>query len=71
MPGPSNDAPPAKDAAICLRRDIMHPMFIELFLEPDADDLVAEEDRRRRRVRRSRRALSVMVICPSERKGAT
>ena len=49
----------------------MHPMFIELFIEPDADDLVAEEDRRRRRVRRSRRALSVMVICPSERKGAT
>lgn len=45
----------------------MHPMFIELFLEPDADDLVAEEDRRRRRVRRSRRALSVMVIRPSER----
>jgi len=70
MPGPSNDAPPAKDAAICLRRDIMHPMFIELFLEPDADDQVAEEDRRRR-MRRSRRARSVMVIRPSDRKGAT
>jgi len=24
----------------------MHPMFIELFIEPDADDLVAEQDRR-------------------------
>jgi hypothetical protein len=70
MPGPSNDAPPVKDAAIYLRRDIMHPMFIELFLEPDADDLVAEEDRRRR-MRRSRRARSVKVIRPSERKGAT
>ena len=32
----------------------MHPMFIELFIETDADDL-AEQDRRRR-VRRSRRA---------------
>ena len=70
MPGPSNDALPAENAAICLRRDIMHPMFIELFLEPDADDLVAEQDRRRR-MRRSRRARSVMVIRPSGRKGAT
>jgi hypothetical protein len=48
----------------------MHPMFIELFIEPEADDLVAEQDRRRR-VRRSRRARSVMVIRPSNRKGAT
>jgi hypothetical protein len=48
----------------------MHPMFIELFLEPDADDLVAEEDRRRG-MRRSRQARSVMVIRPSDRKGAT
>jgi len=48
----------------------MHPMFIELFIEPDADVLVAEQDRRRR-VRRSRRARSVMVIRPSNRKAAT
>lgn len=33
----------------------MHPMFKELFLDTDADDLAAEQDRRRR-VRRSRRA---------------
>lgn len=48
----------------------MHPLFKELFIETDADDLVAEEDRRRR-VRRSGRARSVMVIRPSDRKGAT
>jgi hypothetical protein len=36
-------------------------MFKELFIETDADDLPAEEDRRRR-VRRSRRARSAMVI---------
>jgi hypothetical protein len=59
MPGLSNHAH-AKDAAVCLRREIMHPMFIELFIETDADDL-AEQDRRRR-VRRSRRARPVMVI---------
>jgi hypothetical protein len=32
----------------------MHPMFKELFIETDADDLLAEQDRRRR-VRRSQR----------------
>jgi len=68
MPGLSNTLHVPEDAAVCLRRDIMHPMFIELFIEPDADDLVAEQDRRRR-VRRSRRARSVMVIRPSNRKG--
>jgi hypothetical protein len=26
----------------------MHPMFVKLFIETDADDLLAEEDRRRR-----------------------
>jgi hypothetical protein len=44
----------------------MHPMFIELFIEPDADDLVAEQDRRRR-VRRSRRARSAMITRPAAR----
>ena len=39
----------------------MHPMFQELFIDTDADDLQAEEDRRRR-VRRSRRARSIMGI---------
>jgi len=59
MPGLINHAH-AKDAAVRLRRDIMHPMFIELFIETDAGDL-AEQDRRRR-VRRSWRARPVMVI---------
>ncbi len=33
----------------------MHPMFKELFIDTDADDLAAEQDRRHH-VRRSRRA---------------
>jgi MFS family permease len=41
----------------------MHPMFRELFIETDAEDMVAEEDWRRR-VRRSQRARSVMVVRP-------
>ena len=35
----------------------MHPMFVKLFLEDDADDSLAEQERRRRaasRVRRTR-----------------
>ena len=42
----------------------MHPMFKELFIETDADDLLAEGDRRRR-VRRSRRARSALVVRPA------
>jgi hypothetical protein len=38
-------------------------MFKELFIETDAEDPVAEEDRRRR-VRRSQRARSAMDIRP-------
>ena len=30
------------------REDIMHPMFVKLFMEADADDLLLEQDRRRR-----------------------
>ena len=47
-----------------LRRDIMHPMFKELFIDADADALVAEDDRRRR-MRRSRRARPAMIIRPA------
>jgi hypothetical protein len=47
-----------------LRRDIMHPMFKELFIDTDADDLAAEQDRRRR-VRRSRRARPAMIVRPA------
>lgn len=46
----------------------MHPMFKELFIQTDADDLLAEEDRRRRVSRsRSRRARSAMIIKPAAR----
>lgn len=41
-------------------------MFKELFLETDAEDRSAEEDRRRH-VRRSRRARSAIVIRPPAR----
>jgi hypothetical protein len=46
----------------------MHPMFKELFLQADADDLRAEEDRRRR-VSRARRARPAMIIRPAARNG--
>jgi hypothetical protein len=49
-----------------LRRDIMHRMFKELFIDADADDLAAEDDRRRR-VRRSRRARPAMITRPAAR----
>jgi len=39
----------------------MHPMFKELFIQTDADDMLAEEYRRRRV---SRRARSAMIISP-------
>ena len=39
----------------------MHPMFVKLFIETDADDLPPEEDRRRR-ARRSRRARPAVVV---------
>jgi hypothetical protein len=44
----------------------MHPMFKELFIDTDADDLAAEQDRQRR-VRRSRRARPAMIIRPGAR----
>ena len=45
-----------------LRRDIMHPMFEQLFL--GTDDLAAEDDRRRR-VRRPGQTRSAMIIRPA------
>jgi hypothetical protein len=44
----------------------MHPMFVKLFIETDADDLLPEEDRCRR-VRRSRRARPAMAVRPAAR----
>jgi hypothetical protein len=43
----------------------MHPMFKELFIDSDADDL-ADQDRRHR-ARRSRRARPAMIIRPAAR----
>ncbi len=40
----------------------MHPMFVKLFIETDADDLLTYEESRRRRARRARRNRSAMVI---------
>jgi hypothetical protein len=39
----------------------MHPMFKELFIVTDADDLLAGEDRRHR-VRRSRRTRPATLV---------
>jgi hypothetical protein len=47
----------------------MHPMFKELFLQADADDLLAEEDRRRRRVSQARRARPATGIRPAAGNG--
>ena len=47
----------------------MHPMFRQLFIQADADDLLAEEDRRRR-VSRARRARPAMIIRPAARTGS-
>jgi len=44
----------------------MHPMFVKLFIESDADDLPPEEDRRRR-ARGSRRVRPPMVVRPATR----
>lgn len=37
----------------------MHPMFVKLYLENDADDVLAEEEDRRRAANRARRARSL------------
>jgi hypothetical protein len=34
----------------------MHPMFVKLYLETDADDVLAEDENRRRAANRTRRA---------------
>jgi len=44
----------------------MHPLFKELYIDTDADDLAADGDRRRR-TRRSRRARPAMIIRPATR----
>jgi hypothetical protein len=47
----------------------MHPMFVKLFLETDADDLLAEEEAKRRAANRARRsqARTAMRVTASNR----
>ena len=40
----------------------MHPMFVTLFIETDADDLLTEERGTQRRARQARRGRSARVI---------
>jgi hypothetical protein len=42
----------------------MHPMFVKLYLENDADDVLADEDRRRAatRARRARSRQAIRVV---------
>jgi hypothetical protein len=49
----------------------MHPMFVTLFLETDADDLLAEEEARRRaaRARRDRPAMAVRAVPRDRNRG--
>jgi hypothetical protein len=58
--------PRTTDAAICLGRDTMHPIFRELFIQADADDPEGGEGGRRR-MHRSRRARPVLVVRPRRR----
>jgi hypothetical protein len=44
------------------RRTIMHPMFVTLFIETDADDLLTEEQDRKRRAHAARRGRSARVM---------
>jgi hypothetical protein len=44
------------------RRNIMHPMFRTLFIETDADDLLTEEQDRKRRAHATRRGRSARVM---------
>ena len=39
----------------------MHPLFVTLFIETDADDMLAEEQDRKRRARAVRRGRSARV----------
>ena len=44
------------------RRNIMHPMFVTLFIETDADGLLTEEQDRKRRAHAARRGRSARVM---------
>ena len=40
----------------------MHPMFVTLFIETDADDVLTEEQDRKRRAQAARRGRSARVM---------
>ena len=40
----------------------MHPMFVTLFIETDPDDLLAEEQDRKRRAHAARRGRSARIM---------
>ena len=40
----------------------MHPMFVTLFIETDTDDLLTEEQDRKRRAHATRRGRSARVL---------
>jgi len=44
------------------RRNIMHPMFVTLFIETDADDALTEQQDRKRRAHAARRGRSARVV---------
>jgi hypothetical protein len=44
------------------RRTIMHPMFVRLFIETDADDALTEQQDRKRRAHAARRGRSSRVV---------
>ena len=47
----------------------MHPTFVKLFLEPDADDLLGDEERKRRVANRARRNRSHLTVRTTTRSG--
>jgi hypothetical protein len=46
----------------------MHPMFVKLFIETDADDLLDAEKTRRRSARRYRRSRPATVVTAAPRR---
>jgi len=45
----------------------MHPMFVKLFIETDADDLAADEQDQQRRARRAKRGRPARVMTAAAR----
>ena len=46
----------------------MHPMFVKLFIETDADDLQDAQEARRRSARRSRRSREATIVTAAPRR---